>query len=186
MRTRPTGTQAADPRSSRDDHDVRWRARDGTVGGYPRPDDEAGISRAVESDGAQSSVAEASLPGLGLNRRHLAFVAGALIAVWILFVFARAVSDAASITAQEARLRAENAGLQTQVAARQAELSTIQSPAFVALESRAYGYGSPDEQVFALRPGAPPPPHIYPLGLDPSAQAGQTPFDAWMQLLFGH
>lgn len=150
-----------------------------------------GVPSTGPDDGRSASdgrvpTAEAALPGLGITRRHLAVFAGAVIAVWILFVFARAVSDAASITAQEAHLRAQNAGLQAQVSARQAELTTIQSPAFIALEGRAYGYGAPDEQVFALRPGAPPPPRITPLGTASSAGAAQTPLDAWLELLFGH
>ena len=149
---------------------------DGTAGGGSSPDPGA----------VRATAAEAALPGLGVSRRHLAVVAGAVIAVWILFVFARAVSDAASITSQEAHLRAQNAALQGQIAARQNELTTIQSPAFVALEGRAYGYGAADEQVFALRPGAPLPPHIAPLGTDATANARQTPFDAWLELLFGH
>ncbi len=152
---------------------------------------DSGVPSTGSGDGSpvpegSAPTAEAALPGLGITRRHLAVFAGAVIAVWILFVFARAVSDAASITAQEAHLRAQNAGLQAQVSARQAELTTIQSPAFIALEGRAYGYGAPDEQVFALRPGAPPPPRITPLGTGPAAGATQTPLDAWLELLFGH
>lgn len=147
------------------------------------PEREAGGG---QSTAGRSAGAEASLPGLGLTRRRLAAMTGAVVAIWILFIFTRAVSDAASVTSQEMQLHAQNARLEAQIAARQRELLTIQSPAFVALEARAYGYGAPNEQVFALRPGAPPPPRMTPLGTDPTAQMQRPPIDAWLELLFGH
>lgn len=121
----------------------------------------------------------------GLDRRTITVAIGLLVVAWIVLVFARAVSQSNQVAAQAAGLRAEDAAIARQVADRQAELAVIQSPAFIALEARAYGYGTPKEQVFALRPGAPSPPVITPLGADPAPAGPTRPLDAWLQLLLG-
>jgi hypothetical protein len=105
--------------------------------------------------------------------------------VWLVLVFGRAVAQSNTVAAQAAGLQAQDAALSGQLTERQQELQVIQSPAFVALEARAYGYGAEDEHVFALRPGAPAPPTITPLGQQPAPPALRTPFDSWMELLFG-
>ncbi len=122
----------------------------------------------------------------GLDRRSLALVAAALVTAWLVLVFGRAISQSNAVDAAAATLRAQDAALAQQVADRQSELAVIQSPAFLALEARAYGYGKPQEQVFALQPGAPPPPSITPLGDAPSPPPPPSPLDAWLRLLLGH
>ncbi len=121
----------------------------------------------------------------GLDRRTLTLVGAALLAAWLVLVFGRAISQSNEVAAQAAMLRTQDAALSQQVADRQAELSVIQSPAFLALEARAYGYGKSSEQVFALQPGAPAPPSITPLGAEPSPAPPPAPLDAWLQLLVG-
>jgi hypothetical protein len=126
------------------------------------------------------------LPVLGLDRRTVTLGAVALVAAWLVFVFGRAVSDAAAVSERAAELRSGNATLATQLERRQAELETIQSPAFVQLEARAFGLGTAREQVFSLRPGSPSPPPIVPLGDDAASHAAKSPLDAWLDLLFGN
>jgi len=125
------------------------------------------------------------LPVLGLDRRTLAIVVAALIVVWLVFIFGRAITDSAAASDQADSLRAQNAVLAAQLQARQDELAIVRSPAFIALEARAYGLGQPHEQVFSLRPGAPTPGPVVALGEDPAAKAPRSPLDAWMLLLIG-
>ncbi len=122
----------------------------------------------------------------GLDRRSVALVAAALMTAWLVLVFGRAISQSNAVGVEAATLRAQDAALAQQVADRESELAVIQSPAFLALEARAYGYGGPREQVFALQPGAPPPPSITPLGDAPSPPPPPSPLDAWLRLLLGH
>ena len=126
------------------------------------------------------------LPVLGLDRRTITLVALALVAGWLVFVFGRAVSDAAAASERAAELRSGNTTLAIQLERRQAELEMIQSPAFVQLEARAYGLGTAREQVFSLRPGAPSPPPVVPLGDDAAGRASRSPLDVWLDLLIGH
>lgn len=146
----------------------------------------------VTPEGLGGPAAGASLPQgqprlgvVGLDRRTLTLVASALLVAWLVLVFGRAISQSNEVAAQAAALRSQDAALAQQVSDREAELSVIQSPAFLALEARAYGYGEPSEQVFALQPGAPLPPSITPLGAEPSAAPPPAPLEAWLQLLFG-
>jgi hypothetical protein len=105
---------------------------------------------------------------------------------WLVLVFGRAIAQSNQASAQAGALRAQDAALSQQVADRQAELTVIQSPAFLALEARAYGYGTAHEQVFALQPGAPPAPSITPLGAPPPTPPPPTPLQSWLQLLLGN
>jgi len=125
------------------------------------------------------------IPIAGLDRRSVVLLTACLIVAWLVFVFSRAVADSATATQRVAELRAGNATIEQRLEARQTELAIVQSPAFVALQARAYGLGSPKEQVFSLNPGAPPPPSITPLGEEARSARGPSPLDAWLDLLFG-
>jgi hypothetical protein len=105
--------------------------------------------------------------------------------VWITVVFARAVADSAGSTARADTVRRDTAAAAAQLVAEQAELLLIQTPAFVRLEARAYGYGLPGERVFALEPGGTSATVITPLGEDPAGAQPRSPLEAWLQLLFG-
>ncbi len=122
----------------------------------------------------------------GLDRRTITLAVAALMVGWLVLVFGRAIAQSNQVAAQAAILRVQDANLAQQVSERQSELSVIQSPAFLALEARAYGYGKPREQVFALQPGAPPPPALTPLGAEPSPAPPPGPLEAWLRLLIGH
>jgi len=141
--------------------------------------------QAVQPQASQGQAAQPRLGIAGLDRRTLTLVGAALLVAWLVLVFGRAISQSNEVAAQAAMLRTQDAALSQQVADRQAELSVIQSPAFLALEARAYGYGKSSEQVFALQPGAPAPPSITPLGAEPSPAPPPAPLDAWLQLLVG-
>lgn len=150
-------------------------------GAQDRPGSPAGAPAAGPAAPAQPPLGVA-----GLDRRSVALVAAALVTAWLVLVFGRAISQSNAVGAEAATLRAQDAALAQQVADRESELAVIQSPAFLALEARAYGYGGPREQVFALQPGAPPPPSITPLGDAPSPPPPPSPLDAWLRLLLGH
>ncbi len=122
----------------------------------------------------------------GLDRRTITLAVAALMVGWLVLVFGRAIAQSNQVAAQAAILRVQDANLAQQVSERQSELSVIQSPAFLALEARAYGYGKPREQVFAVQPGAPPPPALTLLGAEPSPAPPPGPLEAWLRLLIGN
>jgi cell division protein FtsB len=120
-----------------------------------------------------------------LDRRLLVLIGLGVVLVWLVVVFGRAVADSKAATERVEQARAENAVIERRLEARQAELKTIQSPAFVALQARTYGLGSPREQPFGLEAGAPPPPDVPLVGEEPAAAAPSSPLDDWLELLFG-
>ena len=81
---------------------------------------------------------------------------GAMVAVWVVIVFARQVGAASAATARAEQMATDNAALTTQVDAMARELSLIQQPGFVQQAARAYGLGGRKEIAFALAPDAPP------------------------------
>ena len=146
----------------------------------------AAAATAPPAAGATASADQVRLGVAGLDRRTIALVASVVVVAWLVLVFGRAIAQSNQVSGEAAALRVQDAALAQQVADRQSELAVIQSPAFLALEARAYGYGTPHEQVFALQPGAPPPPSITPLGAAPSPAPPPTPLEAWLHLLLGN
>ncbi|MFI5254475.1 MAG: hypothetical protein ACHQ15_03365 [Candidatus Limnocylindrales bacterium] len=124
-------------------------------------------------------------PAGGLTRSRLAILAGTLVVAWIVVVFAHAVSDSADSATRADAVRRDTAAAAARLVAEQAELQLIQTPAYIRLEARAYGYGQPGERAFALEPDAPPAPSITPLGTDPASARPRSPLEAWLELLFG-
>jgi anti-sigma factor RsiW len=130
------------------------------------------------------------LPGAGFSlptftRRHAAFAVGALVAAWIAIVIGRAVADSAAVNDRAAELRIENAQLEQRLEASRREVALVQSPAYVRLEARAFGFGRNGERAFSLDPGAPAPPRIRLLGTDPRDEVARPPLEDWIELLFG-
>jgi cell division protein FtsB len=109
----------------------------------------------------------------------------ALAATWVVLVFGRALNEADVVEERAAAARAENAALRARLEAGREEVALIQDDEFVRLQARAYGLGERGERVFALRPGAPDPEPIVPLGAAASPAAPQTPLEDWLDLLFG-
>jgi cell division protein FtsB len=125
------------------------------------------------------------MPVAGLSRRSLGFVIGVLVVAWIVFVFARAVADSAASADEVELLRRQTAIAAAKLEATERELELIQSPDYLALQARGYGYGRPGEQVFSLLSDAPAPRPITPLGAEPGTTGRPAPLDDWLDLLFG-
>jgi cell division protein FtsB len=129
-----------------------------------------------------------SLPIAGLTRRRLAGILGAMLAVWIVVVFARQVGDASAAAARVDQMHVDNASLATEVAALTRELDQIKRQRFIEQEARAHGLGSAKEVAFTLAEDAPPLPEDAPGSA--SVRLGAlgsevTPLDRWLTLLFG-
>jgi hypothetical protein len=141
---------------------------------------------------APDPAAPAPLPldglGVGITRRRVAFLLGAIVAVWIVIVFARQVGQASDAAARAETIAGQNAALEGNVAALHRELGTIQDERFVLQQARANGLGSPNERPFRLAPGSSPLPEDAPgstavrLGI---VEHDETPLEAWLSLLFG-
>ena len=128
-----------------------------------------------------------ALPIAGFTRRRLAMVMGALLAAWVVVIFARQVSEASAASARAESMVAENAAKQAQIAALERELETIQEPRYITQQARGYGLGFAREIPFALAPGASPLPADAPgsavrrVGAAPS----MSPLEHWLTILFG-
>jgi hypothetical protein len=129
----------------------------------------------------------ADLPLAGISQRKMATLVGALVAAWIIVLFARQVGDASAASARAEAMIADNATRHAQVAALDRELARIQQPRFVLLQARAHGLGGHTEIAFTLDPGAQPLPSDAPgsAGLRVGAPAPMSPLERWMTLLFG-
>lgn len=124
------------------------------------------------------------------RRLHLLLLLIAVVSVWLVIVFAKALGDVDRATARRAAVAAEAATLQARLDADHRELALVQTDGFQRLQARAYGMGEPGEIAFSLPPDAPPPPAITPLGDARPATAGTrtttAPLDAWLTILFGN
>ncbi len=150
------------------------------------------VTLALASEGRAAVAAD---PGAGVRRprqarairpgrSHLIVIGVAVLAVWLVIVFGRALTELNEATDQAAGLRAETAALQARLEAGERELELVQSDAFQALQARAYGLGGPNERAFALEADAPPARPVVPLGGEqPSSE--RTPLESWLRLLFG-
>jgi cell division protein FtsB len=118
----------------------------------------------------------------GLTRRRVAFILGSVLVLWIVLVFGRAVATSADAAHRVQQLQEANDRAAAQLAAGERELRVIQTPAYLDLQARAEGQGTPDEHVFTLLSPAPSPRPITPLG-SPTQPLAPTPLDAWLQLL---
>lgn len=128
------------------------------------------------------------LPVAGLTRRRIAMLLGALVAAWVIVLFARQVGEATDATARASAMRTENTQLETEVAALQGELVLIQRQAYIEQAAREYRLGRSREVPFVIAEDAPK------LGADAPGSASvrlgtvvarPTPFESWARLLFG-
>jgi cell division protein FtsB len=128
------------------------------------------------------------LPVAGLTRRRIGFVIGALVAAWLVVLFARQVGEATEATARAEAMRASTAALQDEVAALENELALIRRQAYIEQAARQYRLGRATEIPFALDAAAPdlaadaPGSATVRLGSEP---APTSPLDSWSRLLFG-
>ena len=128
------------------------------------------------------------LPVAGLTRRRIAILLGALLAAWVVILFARQVGEASDAAARAEAMRASTVELQAQVAALEQELALIQRQDYIEQAARQYRLGKPHEVSFTLAPDAPALPEDAPgsatvrLGTE---REGPSPLDSWARLLFG-
>src|SRR4051794_7031014 len=129
-----------------------------------------------------------TLPVAGITRRRMAGVVAAVLAAWVVIVFARQVSAASAASTRAMDIAATNVAMSNQVAALDRELELIGRPRYVQQQARGYGLGSPDEMAFTLAADAPP------LAADAPGSAAvrlgadhhdPSPLDRWLTVLFG-
>lgn len=126
--------------------------------------------------------------GLAERRSAVALLFTALVAVGVVLVFTGTLSRSTDVETRAERMRADVATLDARVAVGKAEVEFLETEAFVQQVARSIGLGERGDQAerpFALRSGSPSPPPIAPLGSEPLGGSSVTPFDAWMELLFG-
>src|SRR5512142_1734829 len=70
------------------------------------------------------------LPIAGFSRRRAAWSLGAIVTLWIIWVFARQVGDASAATARADQIRSDNQSLAAQGDALTAERELIQKQAY--------------------------------------------------------
>lgn len=166
----------------------------------PRPAPDAATGRSADPDAApideelqagQPPTADQLVRGLpiaGISRRRVAFLVGALVAVWVVVVFARQVGEASAATGRANAAAVANGQLTEQVAALQRELDLVQTTPYIVQQARAYGLGARGEIPFRLAPDAPPLPSDAPGSA--ALRVGtpttpRSPLESWLTLLFG-
>ena len=97
----------------------------------------------------------AALPIVGITRRRMAIVLGALLAGWIVIVFARQVSEASAATGRAEAMVAANAAQRAANAGLERELAQIQQERFVLQQARGYGLGGAEGDRVQPRSGCP-------------------------------
>jgi outer membrane murein-binding lipoprotein Lpp len=117
------------------------------------------------------------------RRLSLGFLIGAVVVLWVVLAFGRALVSLNEANDRAAALRAENAALQMRLEQGQAEMELAQTEAFQRMLARSMGMAPAGEHAFALEDGAPPPSPVAPLG--GHAAEDRAPLDAWLRLLFG-
>jgi hypothetical protein len=128
-----------------------------------------------------------ALPIAGITQRRMAIVLGALVAAWIVLLFARQVSDASAASSRAEAMIAENAVRHAEIAGLERELDRIQQRRFILQQARAHGLGGHSEIAFTLDKDAPPLPRDAPgsAALRVGAPAAISPLESWLSLLFG-
>jgi cell division protein FtsB len=153
----------------------------------------AASDRPTTGDARTSAAAAAlgslsDLPVAGLTRRRIALALGALVAAWVIVLFAHQVGEASDASARAEAMRASNVALEANVGALQQELDLIQRQSYIEQQARQYRLGSPREVPFALADGAPALPADAPgsAGVRLGAVVDRpSPLDSWLRLLFG-
>jgi hypothetical protein len=129
----------------------------------------------------------AALPIAGITQRRMAIILGALVAAWIILLFARQVGDASAASARAEAMIADNAVRHAEIAALERELGRIQQRRFILQQARSHGLGGHNEIAFTLDPDAPPLPVDAPgsAALRVGAPPSVSPLESWLNILFG-
>jgi cell division protein FtsB len=149
----------------------------------------AAIAAGKSGTPARSATASLSdLPVAGLTRRRIALLIGALVAAWVIVLFARQVGDASEAASRADAVRAANVALQGRVTALEHELELIQRQAYIVQQARQYRLGTAREIPFAVADDAPSlapdAPGMASVRLG-AVSARRTPLEAWLDLLLG-
>jgi cell division protein FtsB len=154
------------------------------------PDTDEAATRAVQPPDADAPEA-VDLSGLsiaGITRRRVGWLVAALVAAWIVVVFARQAGETAAASNRADQIARDNAALEEEVAALKSELEIIERPEYVAQQARAYRVGSRQEIPFTLDPSVPDPGPDAPGSAALRVGASEerpTPLESWLSLLFG-
>jgi cell division protein FtsB len=157
----------------------------------PNRDVEAPSLDDAEATEALPASARVDLGGLsvaGITRRRVGWVSAALVAAWIVVVFARQVGDAQTAANRATQLAADNESLAAEVQALQGELDLVVQPDYVAMEARGVRLGNAREIPFTLDPAVQAPVDGAPGSASVRLGATtirETPLESWLQLLFG-
>jgi cell division protein FtsB len=130
----------------------------------------------------------ADLPVAGLTRRRIALLLGAVVAAWVVLLFAHQVGQASEATARVEAIQQANAARQATVAALEGELALVGQSAYVAQQARQYRLGDANEIPFTLAADAPSlsPDAPGSVGTKLGRPADQpSPLESWLRLLFG-
>jgi hypothetical protein len=151
------------------------------------PDETDPTTSSVAGPGSPGEPDLATLPIVGITRRRAAILLGALLAGWIIILFARQVSEASAATGRAEAMVADNAARRSEIAGLERELQRIQQSRFVTQQARGYGLGGPKEIAFTLGASAPtlPPDAPGSAGTRVGARSSVTPLESWLTLLFG-
>ena len=155
----------------------------------PAPDATPDTPPPVVAPAASTTLATlADLPVAGLTRRRIALLLAALVAAWVIVLFARQVSEASEASTRADEMRVQNELLAADVTALEDELALIQRQAYIEQQAREYRLGAPRERPFILADDAPA------LASDAPGTAAtrlganlddETPLESWLDLLFG-
>jgi len=162
----------------------------------PTPPEDASDETAEESDPGSTRGFQpfgpggpdlAALPIAGITQRRMAILLGALVAAWIVLLFARQVGDASAASSRAEAMIVENAARHAEIAALERELDRIQQRRFILLQARGHGLGGHNEIAFSLDPDAPGLPADAPgsAALRVGAPAAVSPLESWLSILFG-
>jgi cell division protein FtsB len=129
-----------------------------------------------------------SLSIAGITKRRVGWVCAALVAAWVVVIFARQASEGAAAAARADQITRDNASLAAEVASLEHELQLIERPAYIAQQARGYDLGTDREIPFTLDPSVPTPGPDAPGSASTRVGADEqrvTPLESWLSLLFG-
>ena len=151
--------------------------------GEDRPSDPAARFQPFGPGGPDLS----ALPIAGFTQRRMAVLLGALLAAWIVLLFARQVGDASAASSRAETMIAENAVRHGEIAGLERELDRIQQRRFILQQARGHGLGGHNEIAFTLDPNAPPLEANAPgsAALRVGAPPSVSPLESWLDIIFG-
>jgi hypothetical protein len=152
------------------------------------PERPGGTKDELQAAEAPEAPSLAALGIAGVSRRRVAWAVLTIAAAWIVIGFAGQAVAASRANEQVARAEAQKAEAAATTEALRRELELVTQDRWILQQARAYRLGSQKERPFAMAPDAPDLPADAPgsparrLGAE---TAQQSPFEAWLEVLFG-